>query len=485
MGKKENPDFWRTKKNKDGSLEWEGFGEYDYKSAERELNPEERASTFAVSGKNVSDDSVLTTEEIKMLAHVNEHIIKLREWFSRGVGAIKDKINSIVSDIDVEDSLNRIRETFDSECNKAVTDFLHTRQKIFESSDLALRELRAFRIKNALEDRPAVFPESAIYHFALIFAAMVLESVANSYFFGQASDIGLLGGFTTAFLVSLGNVAFSMLAGFMFLRQINHVSMVRKVIGVAGFLVILVGLGFLHLATAHYRELLTRNPDVDIHGDVLGPLMESPFGLQDMESILLIFIGVVISAIAIWKGYTLDDRYPGYGAVYRRWRGFNDELIEQEREIKHQIADIRDEAISEGRAVLSKIKSAKKELELLRGDIEAYLSCCESYYVAARNAGEKFISTFRNIVQSIYNDQERFPYHPQLLDGDGGLEKLDPRSGQRDVETLLESSIRNLDAKIDGFPEKMEKFSDELSAAFSEITDSQNLRRLVREIPEL
>ncbi len=182
---------------------------------------------------------------------------------------------------------------------------------------IARKDLAIFKDQNEIDRQRAEYPESQLLHFAWIFMALVAEGVANSSFFPQ--DLGLLGGFITAVGVSIGNVAISVITGALFIRNLNHIKVSRKLLGGFGILICLFLIATLHLSVAHYREAVARNPDEHLFS-VLPQVWSNPFGIQDMESIVLIIIGVVISVLAIYKGYTWDDRYPGFGSAYRAWK---------------------------------------------------------------------------------------------------------------------------------------------------------------------
>ena len=47
-----------------------------------------------------------------------------------------------------------------------------------------------------------------------------------------------------------------------------------------------------------------------------------------MNSLILFLVGVIFSCIAFWKGYTLDDKHPGYGSMDRRHKAAENEFKE-------------------------------------------------------------------------------------------------------------------------------------------------------------
>ena len=83
--------------------------------------------------------------------------------------------------------------------------------------------LRHFRKVNELTHREASYPESKVLNIGLILIALVGEAMFNVYFYAQASDLGFLGGWVSALLVSSANVVVSFLIGILCLRYMHHV----------------------------------------------------------------------------------------------------------------------------------------------------------------------------------------------------------------------------------------------------------------------
>jgi hypothetical protein len=180
------------------------------------------------------------------------------------------------------------------------------------------RQLKYFQVINKLEYRDAIYPKSHILHFAFILVALVGEALLNAYFYSQGSDLGLLGGWLQALMVSAANVILSFIIGFVFLRYLNHVSILKKILAGTGLMLSLSVLGFLHLAAAHYRELLIFAPD-KAATLVLTNTMNFPFQLNDIDSFIMIIVGVGISMFIFYESYCFDDSYPGYGEEWRIW----------------------------------------------------------------------------------------------------------------------------------------------------------------------
>jgi hypothetical protein len=178
-------------------------------------------------------------------------------------------------------------------------------------------------------DRAAIYPKSHILHFSVLAALVLFEGMANAYFFSTGSDLGLLGGWLQAITVSFTNViAAFFLIGFLGLRHMsNPYKKVNGAFASIGVAIAVVSLLALNLTASHFRDLLELNAATlalggsDVTGIVLNPVTEArlnPFGIETLEALLLLILGITFAVIAAFKGRTFDDAIPGYGGVTRR-----------------------------------------------------------------------------------------------------------------------------------------------------------------------
>lgn len=178
-------------------------------------------------------------------------------------------------------------------------------------------------------ERAAIYPDSHILHFSILAGLVLVEGLANAYFFSTGSDLGLLGGWLQAITVSFTNVIASFfIIGFLCMRHLMNPQKTWFFIPAA--LGLPIGIAFivvLNLAAAHYRDLLELNAaslalgDAGVTGQILAPVtaaFENPFSLQTLEALLLLTLGLTFAAIAAFKGRTFDDAIPGYGVVQRK-----------------------------------------------------------------------------------------------------------------------------------------------------------------------
>lgn len=182
---------------------------------------------------------------------------------------------------------------------------------------------RSFQHKNRRET-DAEYPESRIYHYGLVLLILVAEALANGYFFARGSEFGMLGGISQSLIVAVLNIAPAFLfAGMFCLRYTTHVEFLKRAAAYCALLFYAGWMFVFNLCVAHYRELLGSSDEIGVTR-VIDRLLSSPFGLTDLNSWLLLFMGVFFALVAMVDGYKSDDPYPGYGRIQR----LNDEIRE-------------------------------------------------------------------------------------------------------------------------------------------------------------
>ena len=181
----------------------------------------------------------------------------------------------------------------------------------------AFRQLAWFRRQNRLA-REAEYPPSLLLQLGILLTLVLGESLANMYFFALGSDFGLLGGLIQALSISLVNVGLAVLVGIFALRNLHHVDGWRRGAAGLGFGLFVALALTLNLLVGHYRDLFTLDSEAALL-QLLPRARTAPLELTP-HSLLLLVIGLAAAALGLAKGYTLDDRYPGYGHADRRYR---------------------------------------------------------------------------------------------------------------------------------------------------------------------
>ena len=204
---------------------------------------------------------------------------------------------------------------------------------------------RGFRATNGITD-VANYPESKIFHWSLIIALSLGETVVNAFFY--KNDSGLLGGFFVALSVAIVNMTTSAGLGTNFRRK-NLTEPSQKYLGwicLATFVPLTL---FLNALFAAFRSAFEVTVDTG-DGTQLREAFQAAwteavgifvlnFHFGDLSSFLLFMIGIVLSIFAFWKGYTSDDPYPGYSMRDRALKAAREAETKRQDLVKQKLKD--------------------------------------------------------------------------------------------------------------------------------------------------
>jgi len=469
---------WRIKKTKQGIV-FDTFSYFDVNKLYKKLDPKVLGGQFA-SNNQLSTGTNRTADESNYLREINLYIKKLNEYGTKKSVEIKQEVTHALRNIENDNSNFTKLERFFKEKASVINDaFVHEEEKSQEQRVDLRSELNNFRLLNKLTKREAYYPKSYILHFAWIFVFIFLEALVNAYFFGEASSLGLLGGVFIGFITSFFNVVLSTIAGFV-LRYKNHVSYFKKFLGLGIFILLMGAIFFIHLFIAHYREILSTNPDVQI-SSVLKPMLEHPFVLHDMESLILVSIGLLITLFSVLKGMNFDDEYPGYGKVYRRWKVREDEFLKSKKQARTLMRDLHTSTLKKSDVMMSTLEKSKKELEILDSDLDAFINTYRGYHLRAVEAARNILSDYRAGARFVYGENKGFDYHDRLIVGEGGLSKLNI-SMLLESKELIEHNLVTITRQMDGFYHHQQKFEDGLDKMKSNYLDDENIEKILQKV---
>jgi hypothetical protein len=232
------------------------------------------------------------------------------------------------------------------ELNNAQTDFAR-----------AYRDYRAFRIQHRLTETEPSYDNvfwRKVFWLALLFA---VEVAANGWIIGQASPGGLVQGWTTALMISVLVVLTGALIGAGPWRYLNY----RGADGngerhrIWAIPALIVGGGLLLLFAfyiAHYRYAVSHSAlDAPVPDNILTSIATQPFQpFQQLESLLLFVIALLIGIFSVARGVHWDDPYPGYGPRHRRMEAARERAEDLALRLSDDIDDAKaaaDEALAE------------------------------------------------------------------------------------------------------------------------------------------
>lgn len=376
-----------------------------------------------------------------------------------------------------------------------VRDLLGTRVNTF----LDKRNIfQTFRAAHGLHRNPQY--ESSVLAFLFIaIICIVVETAVNGFMYGQASELGLIGGWGVAAGLSIVIFSSSFMAGWILtyknaLRQVKATapegtddesqprrrsqpiwkhSSIFTLIAWSGWIVLSALILVLIAFVCVYRdEAATFDPSTGTH-----PMTEAVSRLAtldlmpraDIEGLLLIFVNLAIMIIAMYKGYTHFDTIPRYRAhakeLAKQRQQFKETIQQAQKDLK--IADMRFEdklprytesdlsnlvhRYADGVAALEQLqKSLDRQTESITEDGNARLN-------AYRNANESARPNDIHPAPACFKERWKPPTKPPLAHR---VEPLDDIDTSAIVDTLKQHRAAALKGLI---KQATDIYNDEIS----------------------
>lgn len=390
----------------------------------RELSVERKARDAGQLGHPPAESSSLDATHQEIVAYFSSELRKRRSQFENELNSLRADRQAASAKIDIDQA----RDRFSTLTNAITPEIQSLRQKHEqtvsrakeEADDRALRNLRWYQREHGLRD-DAQYPSSQIHHFAWVAIIAVLEWIGLSAFYAEGSDYGLLGGVLIAMALSIANISLAILFGSL-LRYFNHKSTLRKGLALVGVLFLTSCFMVVTLGAAHYRvatneiaasQLSTQSQSAERPSAPPLNLGESeqwraaklagkhfaaqPLGFEDVFSWILIVLAIVFGIFATYKGYRIDDPYPGYGQRDRTYRLRSHQYEELKRAYVNDVEQFFARTLSEQRSLLSQI----------RRDVDIFQSKCAASQdkVQGYNGAAEEIIEDCNIVVKRYREE--------------------------------------------------------------------------------
>ena len=318
-----------------------------------------------------STQPTLDNVEMEVVGHCDDLYATRRNEYRRHRSALEERMRPPPGDRGTDSLV----ENACKEMRDAVAEERPELAGLARKAQEATGEVNRFKREEG-RGADADFPESRAWHWGILAALVVLETLVNGLFFGANVEGGLLAGTSYAVLISVVNVgALGWLIAAM-MRQVHHRDPRRRVGGLGVLASVAVVAVFWNLFVAHYREALppdypaapdttlaalaegSRSPEADsvpqtcwrgpdeTHADqeALCLFRASPFGLNGFYSYMLLLIGLAMCAAAAMDWFRTDDPYPGYGKRERHRRKTEERLLDDRRDLLGDLNELHDDA---------------------------------------------------------------------------------------------------------------------------------------------
>jgi len=434
------------------------------KTIQKKLDLSEKAADQAMIDCPKNSDTELDIYQQNIVDSVANSIADSRHAALEELNELDSSRKNIEKDIEGF-SLNQILESAKHKIIRLRAEWHEILDNAKQEEGAILRNYRYFLHQNKL-NREASYPDSTVFHWAFIILAVFLESGINSFFFANASDLGLLGGLFQALFISLSNIGSALLMGIYVLPYKNHVDTKKQFRAKATTASYIFFVFLFNLGAAHYRTLLEDDP-LNAKINAIPHLIQDPFGIN-FEAWNLLIIGMLFVIVALIKGYKSDDVYPGFGEMHRKLKNASNhrgKRIEAMKSINRIIDDYSRQAVSSAQNAKQKIKNYKDSIFQSEEVISRFSKSVESAENVCNNALWEYRNTNMRVRSSkppAYFSQKH-SFNKYLLQADLSEEKAICNK----IGTRLNEIQNNEEQKLnDGLRKINEKALEDITGFF-------------------
>ncbi len=277
-------------------------------------------------------------------------------------------------------------------------------------------ELNIFKNEHKLS-RDASYPESKNWNYFIVLCLLGIESVINGSLFASGSAQGIFGGWSIAVLISSINVIFGFMVGAVWFKQAWSINMPMKILGIVGFFIWASFTAVFNLAVGHIRSVyeefgataLINTEEFNPWNDGFLRFIESPIGLENFLSWVLVFVGVFFAIFALYDGLKSDDKYPGYGTMDRKLRDAQNEQHDLIDGLKDISSNISDDYVKKGDKERKELNEESISLRQRHDFVKERVNEFPNYCAYYKDFFTKLIKAYRNFnIEARTDDPPRY-----------------------------------------------------------------------------
>ncbi|QLZ68962.1 hypothetical protein FOLKNPGA_01742 [Legionella sp. PC1000] len=321
------------------------FHPLDLDVLSNQLKLSEKAKARGQKNQPNSDATELDSIETEIINTIEAEKNRDYSLLLDQIHAYEDRITALNLDnvtFKIKSAAENAISEFEAEARDGINQLENDMRQVQELH----QERNDFRKKNGL-DRTARYPESRIFHISIIMVLFLIESILNANFLAIGLENGILGGFIEALAISTINIFVSLGAGIFLYPRVNHKYLKWRMFGWISILIYLAIMILFNLLVAHYRLALASNQPEFASTLALQTLINDPINLPDFHSWIMIFIGCIFSVTASIDGFKMNDPYPGYSNLDKRYKLALDDYSNHHADIIDNLREIKDESISD------------------------------------------------------------------------------------------------------------------------------------------
>jgi len=404
------------------------FEQLDFDKLKEELKVETLAKQQAMSNKPPRESISLDANEQKITNYFTERLSKVKQDIFKKVASYEHmamRVNDITTTLTEakyasEEFLQNIT-TFQEGAKQRIKDLKH-------ELSVKKNDLKTFKIANTLT-REASYPNSKILYIGIIMLILLSETMLNAYFFAKGNELGLIGGAAQALIISVINMTLAFFLGSFLVKRLNLVNQSSWKRYSVSFLLVFaaVVIVLFNLLVGHLRVQLGIDPENAYYNSIIS-FQQNPFGLHEFDSIILVIVGLLSFLIAFTDFYKMDDEYPNYGSLDRKYQEALLDYAELKESLLEDIEKMSDSILNklETRQMMSRvIMQELTEIPIYRQKLHDHY---KEYYNYLNNTYNAMLNVYRETNREHRGDPAPAYFDKrEELDSDYAIKILDPK----------------------------------------------------------
>ncbi len=368
----------------------------DFNEVEKRLQSSEEGKSRGAKGLPPLESTINDEIELKIQNTYQEMVDKTAADVNESLVTYNQRIMSV----DLNGMIDNIRDEarskiseFHAEVTKGANDLQNEKEDVKEK----LQDRKIFREDNYLR-RSASYPDTfgKIIRYFVLLLLFVFESIGNAVFLAKGNEGGIIGAYGESLAISFVNVGSAIIVGTWVTRGMFGRNVFLKLISFALVSSAILFSGVLNLVVAHYRELSGAGLFGDAGAEAIQRILETPFGLTDLQGWLLFSVGWLFWVIAILDSHTMDDRFPSYGKVDRSLKKARKNYAEIKASIIEDLSDKRIEGESEIKQIRSDLTEVYARVNEIINRRTALLKDYEMFTEQAKRFSSQSLEKYRN-----------------------------------------------------------------------------------------
>lgn len=197
--------------------------------------------------------------------------------------------------------------------------------------------------------------------------------------------------------MQLRHIVSALLLGYFPARWVNYKNIVVKFAGAALLVIGCAALISLHAFAAQLRDVMGAVSEEQSTAAAYERLLTAPWAINDLSSLYLFLLGVGCAAAAMWKGYFLDDPYPGYGAMARRLERTRIDYGEEHSDLFDELEELKENAVASLQDGIARFPVIPNQAAQIRAQRDAMVENFRGYETAVVTATNQLLSRYRSV----------------------------------------------------------------------------------------